>query len=194
MVAKKSFFERLTGATKEEAEAENEKNLLAKVAFEEPKKTSGSKTIKTKKSPEPTEKLEASKPENQEKEKKKEKEKEKEKWPPEEEGQLTIDVYQTESDIVIKSTIAGVKSEDIDVTIANDMITIKGLRRQDESMPQENYYYQELYWGPFSRSVILPIDVDTDKVRASMKNGILTIKLPKVEKAKTKIIKVREIE
>ena len=118
----------------------------------------------------------------------------KEKWPPEEEGQLTIDVYQTENDIVIKSTIAGVKSEDIDVTITNDMITIKGLRRQDESMPQENYYYQELYWGPFSRSVILPIDVDTDKVKASMKNGILTIKLPKVEKAKTKTIRVREVE
>lgn len=179
-MAKKSFFERLTGATEEESEAEDEKSLLAKVDFEEPKKTSKPRV----------EKPEASKPEIKEKEK----EKEKEKWPPEEEGQLTIDVYQTESDIVIKSTIAGVKSEDIDVTIANDMITIKGLRRQDESMPQENYYYQELYWGPFSRSVILPIDVDTDKVKASIKNGILTIKLPKIEKAKTKTIRVREVE
>ncbi len=117
-----------------------------------------------------------------------------EEWPPEEEGQLTIDVYQTDTDIVIKSTIAGVKPEDVDITITNDMITIKGIRRHDETVAKENYYYQELYWGAFSRSVILPIDVDADKTRASIKNGILTIHLPKIERLKTKTIKVRELE
>ncbi len=107
------------------------------------------------------------------------------------EGQLTIDVYQTDSDIVIKSTIAGVKPEDLDVSINNDMITIRGERKQEEEVSEDNYYYQECYWGGFSRSVILPVDVLTDKTEASMKNGILTIKLPKADNTKTKKIQVR---
>lgn len=107
------------------------------------------------------------------------------------EGQLTIDVYQTDNDIVIKSTIAGVKPEDLDVSINNDMITIRGERKQDESVPEENYYYQECYWGSFSRSVILPVDVLAEKVEASMKNGILTIRMPKADNTRTKKIQVR---
>lgn len=107
------------------------------------------------------------------------------------EGQLTIDVYQTENDIVIKSTIAGVKPEDLDVSINNDMITIRGERKKEEDVPEENYYYQECYWGNFSRSVILPVDVFADKIEASMKNGILTIHLPKADTTKTKKIQVR---
>lgn len=111
-----------------------------------------------------------------------------------EEGQLTIDVYQTESDIVIKSTIAGVNPEDIDISITNDMVTIRGKRIKDEKISAENYYYQELYWGAFSRSVILPVEIDADRAKASIKNGILTIKLPKLEKIKTKKISVRAEE
>ena len=107
-----------------------------------------------------------------------------------EEGQLTIDVYQTETDIVIKSTIAGVNPEDIDVSITNDMVTIRGKRVKDEEIAAENYYYQELYWGGFSRSVILPVEIDADKAKAAIKNGILSISLPKSEKTKTKKIKV----
>ena len=107
------------------------------------------------------------------------------------EGQLTIDVYQTDNDIVIKSTIAGVKPEDIDVTINNDMVTIHGERRNEEEVTEENYYYQECYWGSFSRSVILPVDVIAEKAEASMKNGILTIRLPKADSNKTKRIQVR---
>lgn len=107
------------------------------------------------------------------------------------EGQLTIDVYQTESDIAIKSTIAGVKPEDLDVSINNDMVTIKGERKNEEEVPEENYYYQECYWGKFSRSVILPVDVLAEKIEASMKNGILTVRLPKADVNKTKKIQVR---
>lgn len=107
------------------------------------------------------------------------------------EGQLTIDVYQTDNDIVIRSTIAGVKPEDLDVSINNDMITIRGERRKDEEVTEENYYYQECYWGGFSRSVILPVDVLAEKIDASMKNGILTIRLPKADNTKTKKIQVR---
>jgi len=111
-----------------------------------------------------------------------------------EEGQLTIDVYQTESEVVIKSTIAGVNPEDIDISITNDMVTIRGKRVKDEKITAEDYYYQELYWGAFSRSVILPVEVDADRAKATIKNGILTIRLPKSEKVKTKRISVRTEE
>jgi HSP20 family protein len=107
------------------------------------------------------------------------------------EGQLTIDVYQTDNDIVIKSTIAGVKPEDLDVTINNDMVTVKGDRKNEEVVDSGNYYYQECYWGSFSRSVLLPVDVIPDKVDASLKNGILTIRLPKADTTKVKKIQVR---
>ncbi len=107
------------------------------------------------------------------------------------EGQLTIDVYQTENDIVIKSTIAGVKPEDLDVTINNDMVTIKGARSNEEVVESGNYYYQECYWGGFSRSVLLPVDIIPEKADASLKNGILTIRLPKADVTKVKKIQVR---
>ena len=107
------------------------------------------------------------------------------------EGQLTIDVYQTDTEIVIKSTIAGVKPEDLDVSINNDMVTIKGERKMEESITAENYYYQECYWGHFSRSVVLPVDIISEKAEASLKNGILTIKLPKADITKIKKIQVR---
>ncbi len=106
------------------------------------------------------------------------------------EGQLSLDVYQTESDVVIKSTIAGISPDDIDITITNDMLTVKGARSRDEEVRPEDYYYQECYWGPFSRSVILPADVEADLIKATLKNGILTIRLPKSEKVKTKKISV----
>ncbi len=107
------------------------------------------------------------------------------------EGQLTIDVYQTENDIVIKSTIAGVKPEDLDVSINNDMVTVKGERKNEEEVENGNYYYQECYWGSFSRSVLLPVDVIPEKADAALKNGILTIRLPKADTTKTKKIQVR---
>ena len=107
------------------------------------------------------------------------------------EGQLTIDVYQTDNEIVIKSTIAGVKPEDLDVSINNDMVTIKGERKNEEVVSAENYYYQECYWGGFSRSVVLPVDIISEKSEASLKNGILTIRLPKADVTKVKKIQVR---
>ncbi len=107
------------------------------------------------------------------------------------EGQLTIDVYQTDGEVVIKSTIAGVKPEDLDVSINNDMVTIKGERKNEEVVSSDNYYYQECYWGHFSRSVVLPIDIISDKAEAALKNGILTIRLPKADTTKIKRIQVR---
>lgn len=108
----------------------------------------------------------------------------------EQEGQLTIDVYQTGDEMVIKSTIAGVRSGELDITITNDMVTIKGERQKDEDVAPESYYYQELYWGPFSRSVILPQEIDTENAQAALKDGVLTIRLPKIERSKTKKLRI----
>lgn len=107
------------------------------------------------------------------------------------EGQLTIDVYQTDSDIVIKSTIAGVKPEDIDISVNGDMITIKGIRYKDDEIQEDDYYYQECYWGSFSRSIILPVDIDPTKIDATLKNGILTVKIPRADKARVRKVKVK---
>lgn len=117
-------------------------------------------------------------------------EQEREEWINEYEGQLTLDVYQTKDNVIIKSTIAGVKSEDLDITIANDMVTIKGERKKEEDIRPEDFFYQECYWGPFSRSIILPVDIDVESVEADLHDGILTVTLPKAAKAKTKKIKV----
>lgn len=171
-MAKKSFFEKLTGASWSEDDSEEEKEVKSKK-----KKTS----LKKQKEEKPKKPFIP----------KKEEPKKEDDWLAETEGQLTIDVYQTPNEIVIKSTIAGVTPKDIDITMTNDMITIKGKRQKDEQVKEEDYYYQECYWGPFSRSVILPVDVEVDNAEASMKNGILTIKLPKVEKVKTKKIAIR---
>ena len=111
-------------------------------------------------------------------------------WLSEYEGQLTIDMFQTKDNVIIKSTIAGVRPEDIDVTIANDMVTIRGERKRDFNASSEDYFYQECYWGSFSRSVVLPVDVDIDQVNADLKDGILTVILPKAAKARAKKIKV----
>ena len=118
------------------------------------------------------------------------KEENKEEWLEEEEGQLSVDVYQDKDNIIIKSTIAGVKP-DIDISINNDLITIKGKREMEEIVKDEDYFYQECYWGSFSRSIILPVEVKADQAQAELKNGILTIILPKAKPSKAVSIKVK---
>jgi len=114
-----------------------------------------------------------------------------EEWLNDFEGQLNIDMYQTKDNVIIKSTIAGVRPEDIDITVANDMVTIKGSRRKEESVSGDDYFYQECYWGNFSRSVIIPVDIDSESIEADLKDGILTVIIPKAAKAKTKKVKVK---
>ena len=103
---------------------------------------------------------------------------------------MTVDVYQTDDDIVIRSTIAGAKIEDIDIQVTKDMITIKGFRKAEEQVDAEGFFHRELYWGSFSRAIILPVDVDPEGAKASYKNGILTVRLPKLEKNRTKKLKI----
>lgn len=109
-----------------------------------------------------------------------------------EEGELSLDVYDEKDNIVIKSTIAGVKPEDIDISVNNDMLTIRGKRVHEEKIDEKNYFYRECYWGNFSRTIILPCEVKADKIIAKLKNGVLMIKLPKAKQGKKVAIKVME--
>jgi len=112
----------------------------------------------------------------------------------EQDGELAVDVYQTDSEIIIKSTIAGVKPDDLEIAIENDVLTIKGKREDEIKEEGRNYFYQECYWGNFSRQIILPEEVDPNRIDAGMKNGILTIKLPKINRSKLRKISVKNEE
>ncbi len=107
------------------------------------------------------------------------------------EGELAVDVYQTNGEIVIQSTIAGVSADELDIAIENDIVTISGERRNPNEEEDKSYFYQECYWGPFSRQIILPEEIDTSRIEASMKDGVFTLRLPKLERQKVKRIKVR---
>lgn len=111
--------------------------------------------------------------------------------PMEEEGELTIDIFNRGDEIVIQSTVAGVKPEDLDVSITNDSVTIRGRREQQEEVAEENYYYKELFWGTFSRQVILPEEIEEDEAEATLKNGLLTLRLPKKRRGVVQKVKVR---
>lgn len=108
-----------------------------------------------------------------------------------EEGQLAIDAYQDEDNVVLKAPIAGVSIEDLEISITDEVVTIKGQRRNEADVERQNYFVQECYWGSFMRSYILPVSVDAAKAEASLRNGILTIKIPKQEKTKTRVLKVQ---
>ena len=104
-------------------------------------------------------------------------------------GQLAVDVYQTDTELVIRSAIAGIKTEDLDISIESDSVIIRGIREYPPEKGEKNYFYQECYWGPFSRQIILPEETDSGRAEASMKEGILTIRIPKIErKEKRKIL------
>ncbi len=107
-------------------------------------------------------------------------------------GELAVDVYQTDKDIVVKSAVAGVKPTDIDVAINNDVLTIRGKRHHEDASHKKEYLFQECYWGNFSRTVVLPMEVKTEQVKAVLKNGILTVLIPKIPKENA--IKVEEVE
>lgn len=173
---KKSFFERLTGSVNfEENAEENENNEKQDADFSFD--AVGLETIANQnfQSPRLQAQTAAVKklPEN------------------EEDGQLTIDMHQTPREIIIQSIVAGVKPDDLDISITRDMVTIKGKRSRQQSVSSDDFFYQELYWGTFSRSVILPQEIDVDAAEAVLKNGVLTIALPKLDKNKTQKIKVK---
>lgn len=110
----------------------------------------------------------------------------------EENGQLAVDVFQDKNEIVIQSIVAGVKPDDLDVSINKDSVTIKGKRENNRLIEKENAVCQELYWGSFSRTISLSNEMDPDNAEAVIKNGILTIRLPFAKKFQKQKIRVTE--
>ncbi len=121
-----------------------------------------------------------------EKEEKKPKTKKEKKWFSlgGEEGQLTVDMYQTENDLVIQTAVAGIKPEDLDITIERDVITLRGSREKQHQEEGADYFIQECFWGAFSRQIILPVEVAPNQAKASFKENVLTIRIPKVQREK----------
>ncbi len=106
-------------------------------------------------------------------------------------GELTVDVYQTPTDIIIKTMVAGVRPEDLDLSITRDMVTIKGKRESERMIRDEDYFHRELYWGTFSRTIMLPQEVEIEEAEAVEKHGLLIIKLPKLDKTKQTKLRVK---
>lgn len=111
----------------------------------------------------------------------------------EEEGQLTVDVYRTPDEIVIKTMVAGVRPEDLDINITRDMVTIKGKREESTDIHEHDYFHKELYWGSFSRTIMLPEEIEVEEAEAVERHGLLTIKLPKVDKSKQNKLRVKSV-
>lgn len=106
-------------------------------------------------------------------------------------GELAVDVYQTPDYIVVKAIVAGVQPQTIDIALTREMLTISGVREEEREVEEDNYFQRELYWGSFSRTILLPEEVDVDMAEASEKHGILMIRLPKINKKKETKLKVR---
>jgi len=105
-------------------------------------------------------------------------------------GELVIDVYETNSDFVVLAAIAGIQIKDLDISLEKDMMVIKGNRSDPHDHADKKYFYQECYWGPFSRKIVLPENIDIDKADAQIDKGILTVKIPRNESANKIGVKV----
>jgi len=108
-----------------------------------------------------------------------------------EEGELTIDMYQTPDEIIIKTMVAGVLPENLDVSITRDVVIIKGERKESHIIDEDDYYSKELYWGSFSRTINLPEEINTEEAEAEEKHGLLILNLPKTDKSKQTKLKVK---
>lgn len=108
-----------------------------------------------------------------------------------EEAQLTIDVHQTPGEIIIKTMVAGVKPEDLDVAITRDSVTIHGERSEDRTVSDHDYLHRELYWGSFSRTIVLPEEINVDEAEAVERHGLLILTLPKLDKNRQTKLRVK---
>lgn len=106
-------------------------------------------------------------------------------------GELPVDMYQTSDAIVIRALVAGVSPEDLDIAITRDMVTIRGIREEYREAANDDYYHRELFWGSFSRTLLLPEEVVIDEADAQEKHGLLEIRLPKVDKGRSTKLRVK---
>lgn len=109
---------------------------------------------------------------------------------PLDEGQLSVDVFRHGKDLVIRSTVAGARPEDLDISFHGDLLTIRGKRELEHHISEDDWFYRECYWGSFSRSVVLPYDVTPDHAEATLKNGVLEIRIP-IKNASERSLKVQ---
>lgn len=109
----------------------------------------------------------------------------------EEEGQLAIDMYQTPTEIIIRTMVAGVKAEDLDISITRDMVTIRGKRMGTYETEENDFFHKELYWGSFSRTIVLPSEIEIEEAEALEKHGLLTLILPKLDKNRHSKLKIK---
>jgi len=109
------------------------------------------------------------------------------------EMELAVDVYQTNSDIIVQTMVAGVQPEDLELTVTRDMVTIRGKREENRNIDDDNYFVKELYWGKFSRTILLPQEVEPEEVEATERHGLLTVRIQKVDKEKKTSIKVKSL-
>lgn len=107
------------------------------------------------------------------------------------EGQLPIDVYQTPSEIIVHAFVAGVRPDELSVSIRRDMVEIEGSRMERSQISEPDYFSRELFWGSFSRSILLPQEVDVEASTAAAKDGLLTITMPKLDKARQTKLRVK---
>lgn len=107
------------------------------------------------------------------------------------EGELPVDMYQTNDAIIIKALVAGVSPADLDISITRDMVTIRGIREEYQETNDDNYFHRELFWGSFTRTLVLPEEVVIDEAEAQEKHGLLEIRLPKLDKHRSTQLKVR---
>jgi HSP20 family protein len=119
-------------------------------------------------------------------------------WPPAphaddepQEGELPVDMYQTGEDVIIRALIAGVSPDDLEISITRDMVTLRGMREELQEAADEDYYHRELFWGSFSRTLLLPEEVLIDEAEAQEKHGLLEIRLPKVDKNRSTKLTVK---
>ena len=107
------------------------------------------------------------------------------------EGELPVDMYQTDDAIVVRALVAGVSPNDLEISITRDMVTLRGLREEFQEAHDDNYYHRELFWGSFSRTLLLPEEVAIDEAEAQEKHGMLEIRLPKLDKHRTTKLQVK---
>ena len=111
----------------------------------------------------------------------------------EQDAELAVDVSQTPNEIIVKTMVAGVNPDELEVSITQEMVSIKGSRRQVYEMEDKDFFHKELYWGSFSRTILLPSEVRSEEAVAELKHGLLTIRLPKIDKQRQTKLRIKTI-
>lgn len=109
------------------------------------------------------------------------------------EEELSVDLFETPDNIVVRAMIPGIRKEDLDVSLTRDSITIRGERKEEQTVSENDFHVKELFWGSFSRTLTLPHEIDIDGAEASESQGVLTISLPRIDKGKKTKLKIRSI-